>query len=107
MVYLFPGPDYIRDYRTKRYDFTGYIGEVMPSRDNTGDANYLWRPAPGTPAPLNKDLYVGGIGWGVSEFRYLNRREMSSNYQIKLGEFHQACEDNTTHRFQNPWQVLY
>eukprot|EP00079_Xenopus_tropicalis_P010174 XP_002934787.1 PREDICTED: uncharacterized protein C4orf45 homolog [Xenopus tropicalis] len=100
---LYTGPDYIRDYRTKLPDFTSYIGEVMPPRESTGDVSYLCRAAPGTPSPLPKESYVGGIGWGVSDFSYLNRRGFLNNNHIKHGQFRQACEENITHRYQNPW----
>ncbi|OCT99658.1 uncharacterized protein C4orf45 [Xenopus laevis] len=100
---LYTGPDYIRDYRPKLPDFTSYIGEVMAPRESTGDVSYLCRAAPGTPSPLPKESYVGGIGWGVSDFSYLNRRQLLNSYQIKHGQFRKACEENTTHRYQNPW----
>ncbi|XP_073512578.1 protein SPMIP2 [Phyllobates terribilis] len=103
---LYTGPDYMRDYRTKRPDFTRYIGERMPSAESTGDVDYLCRAAPSTPAPLPKDYYVGGIGWGVSDFSFLNRSQLCSNHQIKIGEFRRNCEDKITHRYQNPWQPL-
>ncbi|KAM5191484.1 protein SPMIP2 [Mantella aurantiaca] len=103
---LYTGPDYIRDYRPKFPDCTRYVGEQMPSLESTSEVNYLCRAAPGTPAPLPKEGYVGGIGWGVSEFTFLNRNQLSSNYQIKVGEFRRACEDKVTHRYQNPWHPL-
>ncbi|XP_053556811.1 uncharacterized protein C4orf45 homolog [Bombina bombina] len=100
---LYTGPDYVRDYRTKLPDFTMYIGETMPSPESTSDVKYLCRAAPGTPHPLYKNLYVGGIGWGVSQFSFLNRRQLLSNHQIKLGEFRKSCEDKRTHIYQSPW----
>ncbi|KAM3938075.1 protein SPMIP2 [Leptodactylus fuscus] len=103
---LYTGPDYKRDYRTRLPDYTTYIGEGVPSPEGTGDVNYLYRAAPSTPAPLPKDSYVGGIGWGVSEFSFLNRSQLCSNHQIKIGEFRRDCEDKITHRFQNPWHPL-
>ncbi|KAM4809647.1 protein SPMIP2 isoform 2-T2 [Rhinophrynus dorsalis] len=103
---LYTGPDYVRDYRTKLPDFTGYIGEVLPSAEQTSEVKYLCRAAPGTPPPIPKDLYVRGIGWGVSAFSYLNRRQLLSNYQIKRGDFRQASEEKVTHRYQNPWTPL-
>ncbi|XP_040275826.1 uncharacterized protein C4orf45 homolog [Bufo bufo] len=103
---LYTGPDYKTDYRPKPPDCTRYIGEGMPSAENTSDVEYLCRPAPSTPAPLPKDCYVGGIGWGVSEFSFLNRSQICSNHQIKIGEFRRDCEDKITHRYQNPWHPL-
>ncbi|XP_077333253.1 protein SPMIP2 isoform X2 [Lithobates pipiens] len=100
---LYTGPDYVRDYRPKLPDCTQYVGERMPSHESTSEVKYLCRAAPGTPAPLPKACYVGGIGWGVSEFTFLNRSQLCSNYQIKEGEFRSACEDKVTHRYQNPW----
>ncbi|XP_040188345.1 uncharacterized protein C4orf45 homolog [Rana temporaria] len=103
---LYTGPDYVRDYRPKLPDFTQYVGERMPSHESTSEVKYLCRAPPGTPAPLPKARYVGGIGWGVSEFTCLNRSQLCSSYQIKEGEFRRACEDKVTHRFQNPWHPL-
>ncbi|XP_071985844.1 protein SPMIP2 [Engystomops pustulosus] len=101
---LYTGPDYRRDYRPKLPDFTRYIGEGMSSAESSGDVEYLCRSAPSTPAPLPKDSYVGGIGWGVAEFGFLNRSQLCSNHQIKIGEFRRDCEDKITHKYQNPWQ---
>ncbi|XP_066429676.1 protein SPMIP2 [Eleutherodactylus coqui] len=103
---LYTGPDYMRDYRPKLPDYTRYIGEGMPSAESTSDVDYLCRAPPNTPAPLPKDYYVGGIGWGVSEFSFLNRSQLCSNHQIKIGEFRRDCEDKITHRYQNPWHPL-
>ncbi|KAM4710237.1 protein SPMIP2 [Discoglossus pictus] len=100
---LYTGPDYVGDYRTKLPDFTRYIGEVTPSAESTSEVAYICRAAPGTPPPLYKDLYVGGIGWGVAQFSFLNRRQLISDYQIKLGEFRKDCEERRTHNYQNPW----
>ncbi|CAN2388743.1 Domain of unknown function (DUF4562) [Pristimantis euphronides] len=104
MVYT--GPDYKRDYRPKLPDYTRYIGESKPSAEGTSDVDYVCRAAPNTPAPLPKDCYVGGIGWGVSEFSFLNRNQQCSNCQIKMGEFRRDCEDKVTHRYQSPWFPL-
>ncbi|KAM8939458.1 protein SPMIP2 [Pelodytes ibericus] len=100
---LFTGPNNIGDYKTKIPEFTRYIGESMQSKESTSDVNYLCRAAPGTPPPLPKDMYVGGIGWGVTAFSYLNRSLLSNDYQIKLWEFRKACEDRISHQYQNPW----
>ncbi|KAM9330434.1 protein SPMIP2 [Gastrophryne carolinensis] len=100
---LYTGPDYVRNYRPRLPDFTRYVGESMPSLESTSDVDYVCRAAPGTPAPLPKDCYIGGIGWGVSEFRYLNTSQLCSNYQIKMRDFRRACEDKVTHQYQNPW----
>nr|DBA29052.1 TPA: hypothetical protein GDO54_009319 [Pyxicephalus adspersus] len=83
---LYTGPDYIRDYRPRLPDCTRYVGEGMPSFESTSEVNYLCRAAPGTPAPLPKECYVGGIGWGVSDFTFLNRSQLCSNHQIKSNE---------------------
>ncbi|XP_068125609.1 protein SPMIP2 [Hyperolius riggenbachi] len=103
---LYTGPDYVKDYRPKLYDCTRYVGETMPSQESTSDVNYLYRAAPGTPSPLPKHCYVGGIGWGVTEFHLLNRSQLSSNCQIKMGEFRRACEDKVTHQYQGPWHPV-
>ncbi|XP_075054263.1 protein SPMIP2 isoform X2 [Mixophyes fleayi] len=100
------GPDYVRDYRAKLPDCTRYIGEGMSSAESTSEVDYLCRAAPSTPAPLPKDCYVGGIGWGVSAFTMLNRNQLYSGHQIKIGEFRQASEEKVTHQYQNPWHPL-
>uniref|UniRef100_A0A8C5LV09 Sperm microtubule inner protein 2 n=1 Tax=Leptobrachium leishanense TaxID=445787 RepID=A0A8C5LV09_9ANUR len=100
---IFTGPDNIGDYRPKHADFTRYVGEFIPLEEGTSDADYLYRAAPNTPHPRPKEMYVGGIGWGVSAFSYLNRRELISDFQIKLCGFRQACEDTISHRYQTPW----
>ncbi|XP_018424894.1 PREDICTED: uncharacterized protein C4orf45 homolog [Nanorana parkeri] len=100
---LYTGPDYARDYRPKRPDCPRYIGEHMPSVESTSEVDYLWRAAPGAPAPLPKECYVGGIGWGVPEFTFHNINQLGSSYQIKVGVFRRACEDRVTHKYQNPW----
>uniref|UniRef100_A0A8C4W319 Sperm microtubule inner protein 2 n=1 Tax=Gopherus evgoodei TaxID=1825980 RepID=A0A8C4W319_9SAUR len=87
-------PEYIR-----------YIGATTPAQGATSDLEYLWRTAPWTTSILpHKHSYPGQIGWGVTEFSYLNRGNLLSGMQIKTGEFRQAAEDEITHRYQNPWQ---
>ncbi|XP_044875417.1 uncharacterized protein C4orf45 homolog isoform X2 [Mauremys mutica] len=102
---IFTGPDAIRDYRTKLPEYTRYIGATTPAQGATSDLEYLWRTAPWTTSILpHKHSYPGQIGWGVTEFSYLNRGNLLSGMQIKTGEFRQAAEDEITHRYQNPWQ---
>lgn len=101
---LFTGPDGIGDYRAKNADFPHHIGEGELSREATSRLDYLYRAAPGSPAPRPKHCYVGGVGWGVLEYSVLNSRTLKSNMQFKLVNFRQACEDKVTHRYQNPWQ---
>ncbi|XP_034628594.1 uncharacterized protein C4orf45 homolog isoform X1 [Trachemys scripta elegans] len=102
---IFTGPDAIRDYRTKLPEYTRYIGATTPAQGATADLEYLWRTAPWTTSILpHKHSYPGQIGWGVTEFSYLNRGNLLSGMQIKTGEFRQAAEDEITHRYQNPWQ---
>ncbi|XP_023961980.2 protein SPMIP2 isoform X3 [Chrysemys picta bellii] len=102
---IFTGPDAIRDYRTKLPEYTRYIGATTPAQGATADLEYLWRTAPWMTSILpHKHSYPGQIGWGVTEFSYLNRGNLLSGMQIKTGEFRQAAEDEITHRYQNPWQ---
>ncbi|XP_050802631.1 uncharacterized protein C4orf45 homolog isoform X2 [Gopherus flavomarginatus] len=102
---IFTGPDAIRDYRTKLPEYIRYIGATTPAQGATSDLEYLWRTAPWTTSILpHKHSYPGQIGWGVTEFSYLNRGNLLSGMQIKTGEFRQAAEDEITHRYQNPWQ---
>ncbi|XP_043369182.1 uncharacterized protein C4orf45 homolog [Dermochelys coriacea] len=102
---IFTGPDAIRDYRTKLPENPRYIGATTPAQGATSDLEYLWRTAPWTTSILpHKHSYPGQIGWGVTEFSYLNRGNLLSGMQIKTGEFRQAAEDEITHRYQNPWQ---
>ncbi|XP_067407921.1 protein SPMIP2 [Emydura macquarii macquarii] len=104
---IFTGPDAIRDYRTKLPEYTRYIGATTPAPGATSDLEYLWRTAPWTTSIVpHKYSYPGQIGWGVTEFSYLNRGNLLSGMQIRTGEFRQAAEDEITHRYQNPWQPL-
>ncbi|XP_063776534.1 protein SPMIP2 [Pseudophryne corroboree] len=103
---LYTGPNYVRDYRAKLPDCITYIGEGTASAERTSEVDYLCRAAPGTPAPLPKNSYVGGIGWGVSAFSMINRDQLCSGHQIKIGDFRQACEDKIAHQYQNPWHPL-
>ncbi|KAJ1216156.1 hypothetical protein NDU88_003762 [Pleurodeles waltl] len=100
---LCTAPDGVGDYRTRRYDFTAYIGETEPSPESTTSVEHLTRAAPGTFVPRYKYQYPGEVGWSVDEYLYLNRANLLSDMQIKRKEFRQACEDRVTHRYQNPW----
>ncbi|KAL2088618.1 hypothetical protein ACEWY4_015517 [Coilia grayii] len=102
---IFTGPDGIGDYRTKQYDFKRFVGNGPLSPDSTGDLDYLLRAAPGTPPPLPKHHYVGGVGWGVQYCGAINASTLSSAHQRKRGEFSTAVEDRIAHRYQNPWFV--
>ncbi|XP_063044089.1 protein SPMIP2 [Engraulis encrasicolus] len=102
---IFTGPDGIGDYRTKQYDFKGFIGIGPKSPESTGDLDYLFRAAPGTPPQLPKDHYVGGVGWGVQYCGAINANALHSAHRFKRGEFRTALEDRITHKYQNPWFV--
>uniref|UniRef100_A0A8C8RHM4 Chromosome 4 open reading frame 45 n=1 Tax=Pelusios castaneus TaxID=367368 RepID=A0A8C8RHM4_9SAUR len=85
--------------------YTRYVGATTPALGATSDLEYLWRTAPWkTSIVPHKHSYPGQIGWGVTEFSYLNRGNLLSGMQIRTGEFRQAAEDEITHRYQNPWQ---
>ncbi|XP_062901096.1 protein SPMIP2 isoform X1 [Mobula hypostoma] len=102
---VFTGPDASRDYRSKLPDFPHYIGENRHiSAESTGDLNYLYRSARYDSYQKRKDCYVGEIGWGLCFGPKLNRSNLLSGMQIKLGEFRERAEDKVTHRYQNPWQ---
>nr|XP_015200067.1 PREDICTED: uncharacterized protein C4orf45 homolog isoform X2 [Lepisosteus oculatus] len=99
--------DGIGDYRVRVADFPRYIGVGTLSPEGTSELDYMHRAAPGTPAPMPKHCYVGGVGWGVQEYSALNARNLHSKMQFqvfKLAEFRQACEERVTHSYQNPWQ---
>ncbi|XP_028658483.1 uncharacterized protein C4orf45 [Erpetoichthys calabaricus] len=101
---LFTGPDGIGDYKVKRCDFPHSVGVGSKLPEATSELSYLCRAAPGTPTPMPKQCYVGGVGWGVEDFYMLNMRTLNSNMQLKRAEFRQETEDRVTHRYQNPWQ---
>ncbi|XP_061107920.1 protein SPMIP2 [Conger conger] len=101
---LFTGPDGIGDYRPRSVHSTRYIGEGPMPQGETGDLNYLCRPATGAPPPKPKQCYVGAVGWGLQYSWALNKRTMESNMQIKLGEFRSALEERTIFTYHNPWQ---
>ncbi|XP_078533129.1 protein SPMIP2 [Lissotriton helveticus] len=100
---LFTAPDGVGDYRTRRYDFTAYIGDTEPSPESTTSVEHLTQAPSGTFEPRPKCQYPGEIGWNVEEHLYLNRANLLSDMQIKRKEFRQASEDRVTHRYQNPW----
>ncbi|XP_062901097.1 protein SPMIP2 isoform X2 [Mobula hypostoma] len=105
---VFTGPDASRDYRSKLPDFPHYIGENRHiSAESTGDLNYLYRSARYDSYQKRKDCYVGEIGWGLCFGPKLNRSNLLSGMQIKLGEFRERAEDKVTHRYQNPWIVSH
>ncbi|XP_075806807.1 protein SPMIP2 [Microtus pennsylvanicus] len=98
-------PDYIKDYLPKIHQHTAYIGEKRPALEKTGDLRYLLRSAPDRSLPAKyKHEYVGGIGWGIPEYRFINRSRLGSGFHIKLGELSLYANDKVTHRYQNPWQ---
>ncbi|KAJ8383220.1 hypothetical protein SKAU_G00039980 [Synaphobranchus kaupii] len=98
------GPDGIGDYRPRTVDVSQYIGEGPMAPGETSDLRYLWRPAPGTPAPKSKQCYVGAVGWGLQYSGALNKRTIHNNTQIKLGEFRTALEERVIFSYHNPWQ---
>ncbi|XP_012591075.2 protein SPMIP2 [Microcebus murinus] len=102
---IFTGPDYIKDHLPKIHQHTSYIGEKRPVLEKTGDLRYLWRPAPDRSMPAKyKHEYVGGIGWGVQEYNFINKSRLASGFHVKGGEESLAALSKVTHRFQNPWQ---
>uniref|UniRef100_U3KMR3 Uncharacterized protein n=1 Tax=Oryctolagus cuniculus TaxID=9986 RepID=U3KMR3_RABIT len=102
---IITGPDYIKDHLPKIHQHTSYIGEKRPVLEKTGDLKYLWRPAPNQSFPAKyKHEYVGGIGWGVQEYNFINRSRLESGFHIKHKEASLAALDKITHRYQNPWQ---
>uniref|UniRef100_A0A8C4RSQ6 Uncharacterized protein n=1 Tax=Erpetoichthys calabaricus TaxID=27687 RepID=A0A8C4RSQ6_ERPCA len=101
--HVFSGPDGIGDYKVKRCDFPHSVGVGSKLPEATSELSYLCRAAPGTPTPMPKQCYVGGVGWGVEDFYMLNMRTLNSNMQLKRAEFRQETEDRVTHRYQNPW----
>ncbi|XP_057612702.1 uncharacterized protein C4orf45 homolog [Chionomys nivalis] len=99
------GPDYIKDHLPKIHQHTAYIGEKRPALEKTGDLRYLLRSAPDRSLPAKyKHEYVGGIGWGIPEYSFINRSRLGSGFHIKLGELSLYANDKVTHRYQNPWQ---
>uniref|UniRef100_A0A8C9AIH1 Sperm microtubule inner protein 2 n=1 Tax=Prolemur simus TaxID=1328070 RepID=A0A8C9AIH1_PROSS len=103
--FSFEGPDYIKEHLPKVHQPTSYIGEKRPALEKTGDLKYLWRPASDQSMPARyKHEYVGGVGWGVQEYNFINRSRLESGFHIKYGEHSHAALDKITHRYQNPWQ---
>ncbi|XP_040827312.1 uncharacterized protein C4orf45 homolog [Ochotona curzoniae] len=99
------GPDYIKDHLPKIHQHTSYIGEKRPVLEKTGDLQYLWRPASNLSFPAKyKHEYVGGVGWGVQEYNFINKSRLESGFHIKYGDSSIAALDKITHRYQNPWQ---
>lgn len=99
------GPDYIKDHLPKIHQHTSYIGEKRPVLEKTGDLQYLWRPASNLSFPAKyKHEYVGGVGWGVREYNFINKSRLESGFHIKYGDSSIAALDKITHRYQNPWQ---
>uniref|UniRef100_A0A8C6RX76 Predicted gene, 17359 n=1 Tax=Nannospalax galili TaxID=1026970 RepID=A0A8C6RX76_NANGA len=99
------GPDYIKDHLPKVHQHIAYIGEKCPALEKTGDLRYLWRPASNRSMLAKyKHEYVGGIGWGIPEYNFINKSRLESGFQIKHGELSIFAIDELTHRYQNPWQ---
>ncbi|XP_021086341.2 uncharacterized protein C4orf45 homolog [Mesocricetus auratus] len=99
------GPDYIKDHLSKVHQHIAYIGEKRPVLEKTGDLRYLWRSAPNRSLPPKyKHEYVGGIGWGIPEFCFINRSRLESGFQNQLGEVTLGAIERLSHRYQNPWQ---
>ncbi|KAH0505141.1 hypothetical protein LTLLF_179890 [Microtus ochrogaster] len=79
------GPDYIKDHLPKIHQHTAYIGEKRPVLEKTGDLRYLLRSAPDRSLPAKyKHEYVGGIGWGIPEYSFINRSRLGSGFHIKV-----------------------
>ncbi|XP_004685270.1 PREDICTED: uncharacterized protein C4orf45 homolog [Condylura cristata] len=98
-------PDYINDYLPRVHQHTGYIGEKRPALEKTGDLRYLWRPASGRSLPAKyKHEYVGGIGWGIPMFDFINKTRRESGFHIKYAEPGHDAVARISHRYQNPWQ---
>ncbi|XP_057344264.1 uncharacterized protein C4orf45 homolog [Manis pentadactyla] len=102
---VFQGPDYIKDHLPEVHQHTSCIGEKRPALQKTGDLRYLWRPASNRSLPAKyKHEYVGGIGWGIPEYDFINKTRLETGFHIKVEEASQAAIDKISHRYQNPWQ---
>lgn len=73
--------------KKRKWDHPRNIGIRPLPPGNTGDLDYLFRPALATPAPLPKNCYSGGVGWHIEHSFQLNDQELLSNHQIKVGHY--------------------
>uniref|UniRef100_A0A8D2B6Q5 Sperm microtubule inner protein 2 n=1 Tax=Sciurus vulgaris TaxID=55149 RepID=A0A8D2B6Q5_SCIVU len=102
---IFTGPDYVKDYLPKVHQHTSYIGEKRPALEKTGDLRYLWRSAPNRSWPAKyKYEYVGGVGWGIQDYNFINKSRQESGFHVKNGELTFEAINKINHRYQNPWQ---
>ncbi|XP_077876873.1 protein SPMIP2 [Ictidomys tridecemlineatus] len=98
-------PHYVKDHLPKVHQHTSYIGEKRPVLEKTGDLKYLWRPASNRSWPAKyKHEYVGGVGWGIQDFDFINKSRRESGFHIKRGELTLEAINKVNHRYQNPWQ---
>ncbi|XP_027782387.1 protein SPMIP2 [Marmota flaviventris] len=99
------GPHYVKDHLPKVHQHTSYIGEKRPVLEKTGDLKYLWRPASNRSWPAKyKHEYVGGVGWGIQDYNFINKSRRESGFHIKRGELTLEAINKVNHRYQNPWQ---
>uniref|UniRef100_A0A8C9QAI7 Chromosome 4 open reading frame 45 n=1 Tax=Spermophilus dauricus TaxID=99837 RepID=A0A8C9QAI7_SPEDA len=102
---IFSGPHYVKDHLPKVHQHTSYIGEKRPVLEKTGDLQYLWRPASNRSWPAKyKHEYVGGVGWGIQDYNFINKSRRESGFHIKHGELTLEAINKVNHRYQNPWQ---
>ncbi|KAK7507993.1 hypothetical protein BaRGS_00000958 [Batillaria attramentaria] len=100
---LFPGPGGIGDCRAHLLVDSRAIGTNQYSFEGTHDADYLWRPAPGTPFQSPRYKCPGEIGWGSWIRPIEDSKAPNTGHQILTSEFWRQVEDEFTHRFQSPW----
>jgi len=99
----FTGPDGLRDYRphlVTSHDQRA-VGHTGHSTEHSGDVEYLFRCAPGAPAPRPRSAMPGEIGWGVPELT--DWATPTTGQQIMLGSFRQIAEDRSTHEHMGCW----
>ncbi|XP_053111191.1 uncharacterized protein C4orf45 homolog isoform X2 [Hemicordylus capensis] len=103
---IFTGPDGTGDYRSWLTDDTHYVGAKTSPTEGTSDAEYLWRPAwSNPPLWLNRDVFVGGIGWGLPEFAFLRQRTTLRDKQT--GILPPSEEFEIIQRYRNPRWKMY
>lgn len=62
------GPDGTKDHNIKIDEEHRQVGIGKMSREATSEADYLWRPATGTPFHKSRNSKVGEVGWGVPNY---------------------------------------
>merc|ERR1711934_15870 len=107
---LFTGPDGICDQKMQIKTEHRYVGIGTMSKEGTSELDYLYRQGPLDTskeaywAMKRKNAHNGGIGWGVHDAPFLNRKlSDEKNHNIQRGEFRNAAEDRYTHLYQSPW----